>query len=323
MGFLMPKRTIGFKIESTPYTAETLSANDYDIAAYNVTYSPEIPMKERRLARGDFSRDISISGKRSITITFSVDFYHSGTNATPPNYFKCLRACGLKQTVHGATGVSLITDSDYTDVPATIEVVEKDEGTSPSQLVFKAKGAMGNAKVVMDNVGEPIRVEFEFKGVLVSVTDRAYGSILAPSGITSQLPEAVLNAGATFFGEGRCVNTITIDLANDVQLYSCSSSTYGYDGAHVVDRNPTLETDPDLALIATNGDYSRWTNNTTGAFLINMGSASQRLTVSAPAAQLINAYQPGDREGHVVNSESFELKRSSGNDELKILQGSE
>jgi len=47
------------------------------------------------------------------------------------------------------------------------------------------------------------------------------------------------------------------------------------------------------------------------------------MTISAPAVQYIKAYPPGDREGHVTNQKSLELKRSSGNDELKILQGSE
>ena len=322
MSFMEPKRTLGAKLEATPYTAETLSANDFKFAAYTVTYSGDIPMKARKLVRGDFSKDPSIAGKRMVTFTFLVDLYHSGTPATPPNYYELLRACGMKQTVHGATGVSLVTHADYTNVPMTIEVVEKEEGTTPVQLVIRGRGCMGNPKLTFNNIGEPVAISFEFKGVLAAIEDRAFASILAPSGISTQLPDAVLSAGLTIFGELRCFNTLTIDLGNDIQLHTCSNQTEGYIGAHLADRNPTVEYDPDLQLIATQGDYARWTANTTGAMSVTIGGVGRDITLSAPAAQIINAYQPGDREGHVTNQESLELKRSSGNDEFEILQGS-
>jgi hypothetical protein len=318
MGFVMTKRTMGFKIESTPYTAETLTANEYNIAAYNVSYAGDIPMKARKLVRGDFSNDPSVAGKRMLTVNFSVDVYYSGTPATAPNYFACLRACGMKQTTHGSTGVSLVTDSGYSNVPATIEVVEKDEGTTPVQVVIKGRGMMGNPKIVLDNIGEPRRIDYEFKGVLVSITDRAYASILAPSGISTVVPNAVLGASITLFDATVKFNTYTIDLGNDVQVYTDPSKAEGYEGARIVSRNPTLELDPDLELIATRGDYARWTGNTTGTF----SEYSENITISAPAVQIVKAYTPGEREGHVTNALSMELKRSAGNDELEILHGS-
>lgn len=321
MSFMEPKRTLGAKIEGTPYTSETLSANDYKFAAYEVNYSGDIPMKGRKLVRADFSRDVSVAGKRAVTITFKVDLYHSGAVATPPNYFELLRACGLKQTVHGATGVSLITHADYTNVPMTMEVVEKGEGTTPSQVVIKMRGGMGKATIEIANVGEPATISFEFLGILESITDRAFASILAPSGISTQVPDAVLSSGMTLFGEAQCFNTLTIDLGNDVQLHTCSGEAEGYKGAHLADRNPTIKLDPDLELIATQGDYARWTGNTTGALNITIGTLGRKITLTAPAAQYVNAYQPSDREGHVVNQKSLELKRSSGNDEFEIIHG--
>ena len=320
MSFMTTRATLGFKIESTPYTAETLTANEYNIAAKGVSYSGEIPMFERKLARGDYSKDPSVAGKRSVKISFTVDLYVSSNLKDPPSYFGCLRACGLKQTVHGTTGVSLVTDSDYSNVPATIEVVEKDEGTAPVQVVVKARGCMGNAKLLINNVGEPISIEFEFTGVLVSITDRAHASLISPSGISTITPDAVLSAGVTMFGEAQCLNTLTIDLGNDVQLFTCPSYAEGYQGAHVVNTNPTLELDSDLELIATQGDYARLTGNETGAFLTQVGG---NFSLSGPAVQLTKAYSRGDREGHVTNAKSLEFKRSSGDNELKILQGTE
>jgi hypothetical protein len=324
MGFLNEKRTIGIKIESTPYAAEVLAAADYNVPAYNISYDPEIENLARKLARGDLSRDISIMGKRSITITFSVDLHYQGAVNVAPDYAKVLQACAFRQVAHGATGISWTTHSEYTNVPVTIEVVEKDEGTAATQVVIPASGCMGTMVMVMDNIGGTVRMDFTFTGVLGTIADRAFGSLLVPTGfdedsLNTALPDAVLSAGITMYGEVQRINTFTIDVANDVQNWTDPSQAEGIEGAHVVSRNPTLEMDPDLDTIANRADYGRWTGQTTGALSVAVGS---NMTISAPAVQYIKAYAPGDREGHVTNQKSLELKRSSGDDELEILQGS-
>lgn len=314
MTFLTVKRTLGFKIEGTPYTAETLAVANYNVPAFNINYDNDVAMYARRIARGDFSRDPSIAGKRSITVSFSVDLAWSGTATTAPSYFPCLRACALKQ-ISGVSNVVLKTDADYANVPATIEVVEKAEGASASQLVIKAHGCMGNAKLVCDAVGKPVRLDFEFKGVYNGITDRAFAAILVPTGFDTPNPEAMLGVTSTIFSETQKYDKFTFDLGNDVQVWTDPSKAQGLEGARVVDRNPTLEIDPDMGLIATTSMFTRHINNTTGAVSISVGN---HLTISAPAAQLDSSYKPGEREGHVVNNLKFGLKRSLGNDELSI-----
>jgi hypothetical protein len=196
-------------------------------------------------------------------------------------------------------------------------VVEIDEGASPSMVVVKAHGCMGNPKLVVDNVGEPMRIDFEFKGVLNSITDRTWAARMVPTSFDAQLPEAVMGIGITLFGEPQKCNTVTIDLGNDVQVYTDPSKSQGVQGARIVDRNPTLELDPDMELISEQGDFSRWTGNSTGVFSMQVGD---HLYITAPAVQYAKVYAPGDREGHVVNTKTCELKRgATGNDELKIV----
>lgn len=320
MSFLMTKRTLGLKKESTPYTAETLTSDDYNIPAREISYDPEIANYARKLARNEFSRDESIMGKRSITINFSVDIAWSGTADTPPTYFEALECCGLGQTVHSGTGVSLVSDSEHSNVPATIEVVEIGEGASPTQVVIKARGCMGNPEFVLDEVGQPVKVNFEFTGVLDDISDRAGGSLITPTGFDSPLPEAVLCGTIEYFSETQKLNTMTLNLNNTIELFTDPAKCEGWEGAHVTDRNPSLEIDPDLDTIANRGHFSRWTGESTGSFSLQIGD---HMTLSAPAGQIVKAYSPGDREGHVVNQLSIELKRSSGDDEFKLLQGSE
>ena len=253
-----------------------------------------------------------------MTVTCSVDIHKGAADQTPPQYFQMLRACALKQTIHGSTGVSLVTDARYDNVPATIEVVERDEGASPVQVVVKAHGCMGNPKLVLDTVGNPVRIDFEFKGVYNGVSARAFGSIIEPTGFDTALPDAVLSATISLMSETQKLDKLTIDLGNVVEIFTDPSKAEGLEGARVVDRNPTMEIDPDLLPIGTKDYLTLHLANTTGAFSRQMAD----FTISAPAAQLIATYKPGEREGHVVNNITCELKRSVGNDELEILQGS-
>ena len=320
MSFITTKRTIGFKLESVAGIAEILAATDYDLCATEVSYDPEVQMYARKCAKGDYSHDVSIAGKRSCKVTFKVDFREGATIATAPNYFKCYKSCAVKETVYGATGIGLSTNADYSNVTATIEIVERDEGTAPSQVVVKVKGAMGNVKTGFNSVGEPINAEFEFTGVLSSIEDRAFGSLLTPTAFDTNLPQAVLSATVTAFGESQVTDKMTIDLGNDVQLFTDPSDASGYSYAHVVARRPVMEMDPDLDLIANKANYARWTGNTTGALSVMVGD---NLELSAPTIQFQKTYTPGDREGHVTSESTFELQRgTNGNDEFEILQGS-
>jgi len=316
MSFLVARKTIGFAIETVPYTKETLDAADYNIAAWDLNYSPEIAMKARKISRGDFGKEASVAGKRSITISFAVDCQEAAAADTEPTYAKCLRACGYKQTGYTTKGIGWVPDSGYSNVPATIEIVEKDEGTSPVQVVVTARGCMGNVKQVVNAIGEPLRYEFEFKGVLDSISDRAYSSIMTPTGFMTVIPVAVMGVSVTAYDPNTDVMTmgkVTIDLGNDVQLFSDPASAQGLSGAHIVDRTTKIDCDPDLLTLASQNFYSRWINHTHGDFHLHYGS----MTTITASVTVNKAYAPGEREGHVVNNLTLNVFR----DTLEIMQG--
>lgn len=313
------KRTIGLKIEATAYTAETLAATDFDFGFYEVNFNPEIEEYVRKLARGDFSRDKSVPGRRKLTISCKHDFQEGSAAATPPQYWQALRVCGAKQTTYGSTGVALTPDADYGNVSCTIEVDERQEGTSPKQLVLKGAGMVGNARLVMNQVGQPIAVEFEFQGRLESITTRAFASVITPTGFDTTSPAAVLSATINLFATTQYLGRMTLDFGNKIELFSDPTKGAGYDGGHIVDREATLELDPDMRVTDDIDLYTNHVNATTGQLSLTLG---QRMVISAPAAQLVQSYNPADREGHTVDNLRLRLTRSTnGNDEFEILQG--
>lgn len=320
MPFITRLRTLGGKIEGTPYTAETLAGADYDARLYNIKCSPDIEEIIRSYATGDYARFVSVMGKRSGSISFSFDLAWSGTNATAPEYGKYLKGCGMAETVHGSTGVSYKPSATKNAVPLTLEMVEYDEGSSPVQVVTKLGGCMGNAKIIMDSVGKPIRVDCEFKGALISITDRAYASRITPSGFDQTNPDAVLSSTLTLFGEVQDCDKITIDLGNQVELAVDPADASGFDGARIVDRNTSMVIDPYLDTIAGRGNYARWTGSTTGAFSMTVGS---HLTMSAPSVQITKGYTNDERNGYNVNTLTCTLTRTDDDteDNFEILQG--
>lgn len=315
------KKTMGFKIETTPYTAETLAATDYNQRIYDIKISPDIEMYARKLARGDYSRDVSIAGKRKCSVSCSVDLYPGATAATAPQYFAMIRACGWKQTAYTTTGIGLTPNADYNRVPATIEVVYPEEGTAAKQLVIKMRGSMGKLKIESPQIGQPIKLTFEFTGVLDSITTRAFASILTPTAFDTALPPAVLAATFSFFGTWQFPSKFTIEGGEDVQCFVDISKAAGYEGSRVVDRNMAGDADPDMVVTTDIDYYTNQINNTTGALSVTIGGSPQ-IILSAPAAQIVDGYKPEVREGHIANPIKMEFKRSTnGNDEFEILQG--
>lgn len=314
------KHTLGFKKETTPGVAEDLAAADYDFSVYNVELSPEIEAYARKLARGDYSRDVSIPGKRTSQITFSVDMHSGDTAATAPKYFTMLECCCCKKTTHGATGVSVVTDSTQNNNSATIEVPMRQEGASPKQLLIKLKGAAGDANLALDNVGNPRRIDFTFTGCLSTIETRDYGSMISPTGFDTNEPDAVLAATILYAGTEMFLNSCEINLGNDVQGLEDPNDPSGYERFMVVDREAMMTLDPDMSVTDDMDFYTRHINKTTGQYSETIGS---NLQITAPKGQIIESYNPGDRNGHVTNQLRLRLTRdTNGNDELEILQGS-
>lgn len=316
------KKTMGFKIETTPYTAETLTSAEYNQRIYDIKVTPDIESYARKLARGDYSRDTSVAGRRKCVVTCTVDLYPGATASTAPQYFAMIRACGYKQLAHGSTGISLTPNADYNRVPGTIEVAIPEEGATPRQAVIKMHGAMGKLKIESSQIGQPLKLLFEFTGVLTSITTRAFASIITPTAFDTAACPAVLAATFSLFGTWQFPSKFSIDGNEDVKLFDDISKAQGYEGSRVVDRNMTMECDPDMVVTDDKDYYTDQINNTTGALSVTIGG-SPKIVLSAPAVQIAGGNVPEPREGHVANPLKLELKRgTSGNDEFEILQGS-
>jgi len=318
MAFLKEKTVLLWKKESTAYTQETSLTGTNGCIIENVSFKYDIPVKDVPLAINKLEPSFSLAGKRSVSFSFDVPMYYSGTPGTAPAYFDLLEACAMEKTQYGSTGVSMTPDSQLTNVPITVVVQLLEEGSNAAVTKFAGYGCMSSVKLATSGVGDYIKMSFEFKGIAVAPTDTTFGQFITPT-YTEYHPSVVLGVGVTLFGEGQQINSFTVDLANQVELYTDPTNSTGYGGAHVVNRMPTIELDPMLKTVALQGDYARTINNTSGAFVAQIDGP---IVISAPAAQYTQIYQVGDREGYYIHQKKLILNKSSGDDCLEILHGS-
>lgn len=312
--FVTQKRILGFKTEGTPYNAETLTGADFDTRVRDITYSPEVAEYKRKYATGDFAYFASVKGKRTGTFSFTVDLAYSGNDTTAPKWGDLLEMCGFSETITSVVEYKL--DSTKDAVPGTFEIREREDEGSTSQLTIKFSGCMGTVQFVLDEVGQPIKANFTFTGALISIEDDTGASIVVPSGFDTTCPDAVLSSTVVFDSVAQDIDSMTIDVANDVQLVTDPSRTQGVRGAQIVGREPTITFDPYLDSIADEDHWTRLnTTCVTGEYRITAGS---NLQLTAHKVQLISAYDGADRNGVTVNTLNGILTRTSETDETEL-----
>ena len=320
MAFNKERRTMGFKIETTPYTRESLTSSDFDMRVMNIEYDPNVQVTARKLARGDLSLDQAVIGKRDIKIKFRAEIYPSPDSfSNPPAWGKALKACGFVETVSAGNGVSYLPSSLRTNVPATIEIPELDEGTSPSQIVVQCHGWMGTAVMGIEKVGMPMYIDFDGTAVLDGFVDRSWANRIQPLITDTEPTPPALSAAIMRNGKEQTLDTLKITLGNKVEIFTSPSPITGFLGSHVVSRDPMIELDPDLQPISYE---DLWTELTTlenaAAFSAQIGT---KIKIKAPKAQLVDAVKPGEREGHIIRNVKLRLCRNIGDDEIAIYTG--
>lgn len=315
--YLNSLTSIGAKIESTAYTAESLSASDYNFRAYEISYSVEIEEFKRQYATGDWDSFASSMGTQKGSVTFSVDMAPGATNLANPNWAKLLLGCSFTSATNGTSGINYTKDSRYGNVPLTMEVQEVEEGVSPQALVIKLKGCTGNVTGEVAKVGGMVKLTFTFEGVLVSITDRTAENVITPAGFDTTSAERVLSVTASVYGETCDFGSAKFDVGNKLAMEEDPSAATGLKGSHVVASNSTIEIDPFLHRISDRALYARYTAGTTGAFSL----ATSNFRITAPAVQVVKAFGSADRNGFRSNNISLICNRSSGNDSFKIYQG--
>ena len=304
MPLLKRIRTLAAKIETTPGTAEALTASEGVFNAYDVMLQPSITMTDRE-GSGSFNHLTSISEGQTATVTFRCDVAWDGT-ATEPTIFSVLMpACGWIENSN--------VWKPRSEAPGT-NVKTLTLGVYVDGLLKTIKGAVGSWVMTLPT-GRMITIEFTFTGVYVEPTSTA---IIAPTYPTDAPLRFASATACTFNSVAMKVEQITIDAGNEVTMLEDPTQASGFLHGIITMRRPTITANPESVLVAAQNRHNIWTTSTAYTIQITLdGPSTSTLGITAPKAQILNI-QEGDRNRVVVDDIEFLCSKNGAtqNEEL-------
>jgi len=308
MSALLTRRVqVACKVETDPGTAETLTATEATILAYEPVFNFNPGQFKRDPYRKTLSRMNSEPGQRLCEMTLRAELMGPpiASRGTTTALATLLKACGFEESL--SVDVSAVYTPRSTGFePITVGIYE-------DGLKKVLCGAMGNARIIC-KVGEPIMVEFTLTGKYSAHSDTA---MLSPSYPASR-PLIFQNATMTVFSDTLLMQNFEINMQNEVTLRDDPTDVTGFDYAQIVSRNPIATFDPEQDLVANHDFMSKLLSTTEAAISIAITATDQTaLTISLPKARYIGLTK-ADRDGILTYSATCELNMSSGDDEVSI-----
>ena len=311
---LTRRRVLAAAIESTPGTAEAITAADGGILVISPKIEANIEMEGRKVILPSLSNLPDLPGKQGATLTFSAELKGAGTTYAADNVpaiGKYLQACGFSEVVDTTVGDETVTYAPISDSVPTLTMWLYEDG-----IVKKIRGAQGTVKISAED-GKPIYADFTFTGVWDGVADAA---IISPTFETS-VPPVLLSAAFSVDSYAAKISKLDADIANTVALLEDISDETGYSRALITARLPVGSFDPEMNTVATYDWFGKWLAGGTGALSATVGATQyNKYDITAPAVQYIKVTD-ADRNGIAINDIGFKLNQSAdaGDDEIQIV----
>ena len=306
MGNIVHKRkTLQFKAEATPGTAETTGFSA--INTYDFDVKPDVGFESVPGMSG-FGPVSGIATTRAATVTFSFDV--TVKSAAGATWMGLLAGCGYVL----ATGLY----SPNSNPPGVsgggscFTFLYNQDGRK--QVVY---GAMGNM-VFEATAGGKIKVKATFRGILDTPVDAAIPSITLPSSetIARFASTPVFTIGGTTYAAGR----ISLDLGAKVELIPSNLTASGFLHAVVADCAATGSFALKSSLNATFRPLLSLMAGTTFVWVWTVGAVGNGITFNAPVLQISKEPDVQEINGVAYDIAEFMLMRSAaaGDDFLTI-----
>jgi hypothetical protein len=318
MPAILKKRSLIVKQETTRGTFITMANADFNIPFNNdISVTTEIPISEGDYASGDFDKFAGVVGRMSGSISVSVNLFNSGVSATPPDISKLLNMCGLKYDVVALTSVTysavngheLGSNANVAGNPFSC-IVQDVFANDGGAMHTKFSGCLANGKIIASEVGVPLQLQLEIKGVFQGISD---ATALVLTGHDTTVPNSFLGATVSSFGSAHSISNFELDFGNNIELELLSSSTKGYIGAYISNRTPTFKFNPKVDLLATTPTYTRWSAGTEGAIVCSTtnwainATKGQIITLADSAQDGIVAYEQTMRLNRVASGVPYTI----------------
>lgn len=304
MQMLLVKSEVTYGVDPTPTPA------DNAVLVYEPSVKVNIEELERDPSLPDLGQLASKDGIRTAELSFTVDFSANTSVGVAPEIGDILEAFGFAETVSAGSSVVYSPSTCETSLTAYHYSIDKCSG---SAVLCKMTGCVGQDLKITIEAGKLVKMECTMVGLYNAPTD-----VTAPSTPTyNGTPQVAKNQTVTIDGVTTlAIQSITIDLGNEVSTGEDVSGTWGVNDLRIIKRKPMIEFNPERVPIST---YDWWSDFASDpvAVSFDIGTGSGAISITAPAFK-ITEISPGDKEGRIVDEVKGQLARDTGNDELAI-----
>lgn len=317
---LKRKSLILVKIETVSGTDSNPSPALNALLVANVDPKVNGETLERNFDRASLSPLEHIIGSKDLEVTFETELKGSlganlGTVEKVPEIDALLLASGMERvlTANSANGNS----------EKNGKIIYKPSSSGHKTLtlwiyldgiLFKSNGAMGSMKIIAE-AGKMPRIEWTFKGTFSTPTDAPI-----PGGAIYQSVKAVPFTGAKFkIGDySAIIESLNIDLANDIQRRVDANAPEGVAGFLITGRDTQGSINPEAVIEATHPFWAKWKSGSAIPLEATIGKeAGSRLKLSAPKVQF-REITLGDRSGIRTYEIPCRFAMDSGDDEFVL-----
>lgn len=307
MSGLIYRRMLGLaKVETVVGTDAVPTAALDSLLLRDVTYTPDVQQLERPLMLADISNTAQRPGRKTVTITFSVEIKGSGVVDVAPKIGRLLMGCGFAET-------KLALEAGFRYDPVSSDFTSLTLYLYIDGILHKVTGARGSFNITAA-AGEYALCNFTFNGNFIKPTDAAL-----PSPITYEesLPPIVENAELEVQGYSACAANFTIDTANTINPRLCVNAEGGVNGYNLTARNVTGSFDPEASLMAEYDPFQKLIDGAVGDYRAVIGKEDWNVCVIKGNVQYTNV-TPGEREGALIWDIPVRFVRKLGNDEISL-----
>ena len=304
---LLAKEEATYNVDPVP----TVGSNG--ILVYEPKFKENFEELKRDPTLSSLGNLASVDGIRTGELTFVVKVRGSASAGVAPEIGDLLEACGMAETVSAGSSVVY---SPATTNHKSVTLYLYQLNNSGSAVLKKLTGARGTAKITAE-AGKLATIEFTMTGQYHDPSDVADPGAVTYDDVT---PQKVASQTLLLNNDTDLeVQSAVLDLGNKISIGESVSGTHGVHDIQIVDREPTIEMNPEMVNVADYDFRGDWLTNPR-AFSVDIGSGVGKVTITAPKLNIVDI-SPGDKEGRTVEEIKAQLAITSGDDEFGIKFG--
>lgn len=300
-------------IETASGAAETITATHATILAYDPVMDIVPAVFERNPVMKHMSKIKSETGARQANLNFKAELMGpvSGAKGVTLPISPFLKACGFSESLVGGTSNTLVPISSTFQ---TLTAKKFEDGFTKTCL-----GMAGNAKF-MFKVGEPVMCDFAFQGKYATHLDE---TMLSPD-YPNQVPLMFFGATVSIHSSILVLDTIELNMQNQIAVSPLPSDASGIDFAKIVDRRPIFTFDPELVAKSDFDFYTKLLSGTQAAVNIRINDSNGNMMELTLPKTRFTGITEGDRNGIRALNATMEISTNDpdvGNDEMTLFFG--